>query len=85
MWLYFGDSLIRKVFFFLLQILKKYGTEWIQNIEDITDFVQEQKKILDKDKKKGDELIKVAKETVYPVTDKNIAAQIELDVHVPRV
>ena len=68
-----------------MQILKKYGTEWIQNIEDITDFVQEQKKILDKDKKKGDELIKVAKETVYPVTDKNIAAQIELDVHVPRV
>ena len=53
----------------------KYSTEWIQQIEDITDFVHEQKKILDSE---GEANISVALETVYPVTDPNIAARIDL-------
>lgn len=62
------------------EILKKYGTEWVRSIEDITDFVHEQKKILDET---GNENIDVAKETVYPVTDYNIAARVGLDFQEP--
>ena len=68
----------------LFQILQKYNTEFIQHIEDISDFVHEQKKILDKDKKHGEDHIQVAKETVYTVADEKLAAQIELDHFVPR-
>lgn len=57
------------------KILMKYSTEWVQQIEDITDFVHEQKKILDSE---GEANISVALETVYPVTDPNIAARIDL-------
>lgn len=62
------------------KILMKYTTEWVKSIEDITDFVHEQKKILDK---KGIEYISVAKETVHPVTDQNIAARIDLTYQEP--
>lgn len=62
------------------KILSVYGTEWVQRIEDITDFVHEQKKILDES---GPENIKVAKEIVYPLTNQSIAARIELDFDEP--
>ena len=67
-------------FFFFFQILSEYGTQWVQRIEDITDFVHEQKKILDES---GPENIKVAKEIVYPLTNQSIAARIELDFDEP--
>ena len=59
-----------------IQILRKYATEWIVKIDDITDFVKEQKKVLDT---KGTEELLVAKETVYPVANQNIAQRIQLD------
>ena len=71
---------LESIWYFLFQILKKYGTEFVKHIEDITDFVHEQKKILDE---KGQEHVNVAKETVYPITNHDIAAKIGLDFHEP--
>ena len=61
-------------------MLKKYGTQFVKRIEDITDFVTEQRRILDAE---GPDHIDVAEETVYPLKDHNIAARIELDFDEP--
>ena len=53
---------------------------WVQQIEDITDFVHEQKKILDKE---GSAHISVALETIYPVTNPSVAARIDLTYNEP--
>ena len=60
----------------ILQNLRCYGNEWIVEIKDITDFIHEQYKHV-----KSNQLDKlmVAQERVYPVTDKDIAAQIGVD------
>lgn len=57
-------------------ILKKYGTEWIVKITDITDFVKQQRKLVDEDR--VHELM-TPKERVYPVHDHSVMTQIELD------
>ena len=60
----------------ILQALRCYGNEWIVEIKDITDFVREQHKHVKSNQL--DKLI-VARERVYPVTDKDVAAQIGVD------
>ena len=60
-----------------LQALRCYGNEWIVEIKDITDFVHEQYKHVKSNQL--DKLI-VAKERIYPVTDKDIASQIGVDL-----
>ena len=60
----------------ILQNLHCYGNEWIVEIKDITDFVHEQ--YIHVKSNQIDKLM-VAKERVYPVTDKDIAAQIGVD------
>ncbi|XP_063396822.1 uncharacterized protein LOC134681235 [Mytilus trossulus] len=59
------------------EILKTYGTEWIQSITDITDFVKSQKKILDRE---GQKELMTPKERVYNVLDCNTCSRIDLDV-----
>lgn len=51
------------------KILKRFGTEMITRIEDITDFVKTQKSIL---KEKGIENLVVPKEWVYQTNDEEI-------------
>ena len=58
------------------QALRRYSEEWILKIEDITEFVHEQYKLVKKRKLEG---LMVARERVYPVSDPRTAAQIELD------
>ncbi|KAK3585331.1 hypothetical protein CHS0354_004597 [Potamilus streckersoni] len=58
------------------EILKKYGTEWVVSIADISDFVKEQKRILDE---KRPEEIRTPKERVYTLADPSISARIGLD------
>ena len=59
----------------MLQILHKYGTEWIVEIREITDFVHQQHAFVQTDQL--DKLL-VAEERVYPVTDQATASQIRL-------
>ena len=59
-----------------MQALRCYGNEWIVEIKDVTDFVHEQHKHVKSNQL--DKLI-VARERVYPVTDKDVAAQIGVD------
>ena len=60
----------------LLQILKRYSSEWVVEIKDITDFVKVQHKFVRGNKI---DLLFVAEERVYPVSDPATAAQIRLD------
>ncbi|XP_052072735.1 uncharacterized protein LOC127710813 [Mytilus californianus] len=73
------DKLARKAIQLGLkgEILKTYGTEWIQSITDITDFVKSQKKILDRE---GQKELMTPKERVYNVLDYNTCSRIDLDV-----
>ncbi len=59
-----------------LQILLKYGTEWIVEIKDVTEFVHRQYEFV-----KADQLdsLLVAEERVYPVCDPATADQIAVD------
>ncbi len=65
----------------IFQILKRYGTEWIVNITDITDFVHQQKKILDKEGSQSENFL-TASERVYIVKDFELSNRLELDVGV---
>ncbi|ELT92750.1 hypothetical protein CAPTEDRAFT_138895 [Capitella teleta] len=58
------------------EILRKYATEWIEQIEDVTDFVVEQKQVLDAH---GADNILVAKETVYPLQNPGTIEKLGLD------
>ena len=60
-----------------IQILQKFGTEWVLRIEDITKFVREQRHILEK---KGEDYLMTPTERVYLLTDSKLVAQIDLDV-----
>ncbi|CAH1802296.1 unnamed protein product [Owenia fusiformis] len=57
-------------------VLKKYGNEWILKIEDITDFVKEQYRVLQND---GIEHLMVPRERVYHPSTQDICEKIELD------
>lgn len=60
----------------LLQVLEKYGTEWIQEIRDVTDFVgaqYEHVKINQLDS------LMVPEERVYPITNSVTENHIKLD------
>lgn len=59
-----------------LQVLRRYAEEWIVEIKDITDFVQEQYQFV---KKNQIEPLLVAEERVYPVTNPATATQINVD------
>ena len=61
--------------FHTFQTLRKYATEWIVNIHDVTDFVREQSTNIEE---KRNNLLEVARERVYPVTDPQTAALIGL-------
>ena len=50
---------------FVFQILKKYATQWIMEISDITDFVKEQYQVLHT---KGEGHLCTPCEQVYPVS-----------------
>jgi len=73
----FGNKQERKAIQLGLKgnILKKFGTEMIKEIIDLTDFVKKQKQIIND--RKIDEL-KVIAESVYKVKDSNIRKQIGL-------
>ncbi|CAI8009404.1 hypothetical protein GBAR_LOCUS6317 [Geodia barretti] len=72
-----GDKLRRRAIQLGLrkQVLRRYSEEWIVKIEDITEFVHQQYKLV---KKRRIEGLIVAQERVYPVSDPKTAAQIEL-------
>ncbi|XP_054774619.2 uncharacterized protein LOC129282783 [Lytechinus pictus] len=57
------------------ETLRKYGTEWIVNIRDVTDFVKEQSKNTEE---KRLNLLVVARERVYPVSNPTTAQLIGL-------
>ncbi|XP_071506054.1 uncharacterized protein [Diadema antillarum] len=57
------------------ETLRKYGTEWIVNIRDVTDFVHEQAKNTNK---KQLNLLVVARERVYPISNPKTASLIGL-------
>ena len=59
----------------LHKVLKSYGTEWIVEIRDVTEFVQEQHELVRVGKL---EALQVAKERVYSVTDQTVALQLGL-------
>lgn len=60
------------------EILKKYGTEWIHSITDITDFVKSQKKILERE---GQKELMTPRERVYQVQNYSTTSRINLDVY----
>ena len=59
-------------------MLHNYGTEWIVDIKDITDFVQEQYQFVLANQL--DRLL-VAEERVYTISDPVTARQIAVDDH----
>lgn len=59
----------------IYQALKRYSEEWIVQVEDITDFVHEQYKLVKSRKTDG---LLVAEERIYVISDPKVAAQIEL-------
>ena len=60
------------------EMLQLFGRSWIRKIEDITDFVQEQKSKLDKN---GPEALQVPVERVLYIGDPEIRKRIQLDEH----
>ena len=58
-------------------MLRKYGTEWIMSITDVTGFVHEQCEAV-----KSNQLdrLMVAEERVYPVANQDTAKQIKVDI-----
>jgi hypothetical protein len=54
-------------------VLALYAREWIISVEDISEFVSEQRQnLVDFDK------LIVPTETIYPVTDAKVAAQLQI-------
>ena len=72
---FYHNSCLFVFLFCFVQTLRKYATEWIININDVTDFVREQSKNTEK---KKFNLLEVARERVYPVTDPKTARLIGL-------
>lgn len=58
-------------------VVQQYVREWVLDIEDISEFVAEQRKIVTE--RKLDQLV-TALETVYTVSDIDIARRLELDL-----
>ena len=56
-------------------MLKKYGMDWVKNIDDITPFVREQHEVLTT---KGVGHLQTPAESVYPVP-MEIALKIDVD------
>ncbi|MDZ8056196.1 MAG: DUF4291 domain-containing protein [Aulosira sp. ZfuVER01] len=72
----FGDKLERRAIQLGLrgQVLAAYAQDWILKIEDISDFVQQQRQNINSD---CAELI-TPRETVYPVIEKETQKKLEL-------
>ncbi|ESO97412.1 hypothetical protein LOTGIDRAFT_203752 [Lottia gigantea] len=60
------------------QILSKFTSEWLVRIDDITDFVCKQHKLLTE---QGQWKIETPKEQVYPLLNENIGQKIDLDFY----
>lgn len=60
----------------MFQILKNYATDWIVQINDITDFVKEQYQILST---KGECHLSLPLEEVYKVENSEIRVRIRSD------
>lgn len=60
----------------ITQMLQRYGSEWIVEIKDVTDFVHEQYEHV---KTNQLDRLLVAEERVYPVSNDETAAQIRVD------
>ena len=58
-----------------MKVLQKYANEWIVQVKDITDFVQEQFTHV---KNNSLENLIVPEERVFPVTDCDVAKQLNL-------
>lgn len=59
-----------------VQVLRKYGNEWIAKIEDITEFVHEQYKyVLAKDY----ESLSVSEERVFTIDNQDILRQLKME------
>ena len=61
---------------FCLQILKRYTTEWIVSITDVTPFVRHQHRVL---KEKGQFAVSTPLERVYTPPSQSTCQRIELD------
>lgn len=59
------------------EVLKAYGTEWIVEIEDVTDFVQDQGSLL---KKGRMDWLRTPREDVYPVLNSETSARLGVDL-----
>jgi len=57
-------------------VLRRFATEWIIQIEDITQFVREQASFL---QETGSDLLLLPRERVYPVTDQSVVVKLGLD------
>ena len=66
----------KKLTILFSQILQKYATEWIVQIEDITTFVREQHQLY---LQVGEDCLLTPSERVYPIMDQGVANRIQLD------
>lgn len=57
-------------------VVQKYARDWILGIEDLSEFVAEQRQVVTAGK--IDQLV-TPLETIYSVTDSNVAGRLELD------
>ena len=62
-----------------LQVLKKYGRDWVVSITDVTDFCKKQHKIFMEEGADSHNFY-TASERVYPVHDFDISCRIGLDI-----
>ena len=59
------------------ETLRQYGKEWIVRLDDISEFVSEQRERLAAD---GSPTIRTPKERVYPVADQAVKQRLGIDV-----
>jgi len=60
------------------EILRQYAREWIVSIEDITEFVHEQRECLEQ---RGKQALVMPQEVVYPISTREVAARLQIDAH----
>ena len=57
-------------------VVEKYVRDWVLGIEDISEFVEQQRNVVNAGKL---DLLVTPLETIYVVTDAEVASRIELD------
>lgn len=78
-----GDPLQRRAIQLGLrgQVLKRFSREWIVAIEDISEFVAEQRNAA---MENGCQNLETPREDVYPVSDRSVVNRLGLDVALPQ-